>query len=366
MMTSSMHRLLHKKVTIQKSMDELRYFWDVDVDFESPVNIILKTVRPINTPKLFWYNVKIKPHKTKITNNGYSVFVTSKWGRGMPYLSNGPFGERKFLFYNIHFHWSDSNNRGSEHRINGESFPFEMHVLWRNDVYKTASRAKKEIDGIVILAYLFEISISGLDNPGLDPIVDYLEIVRKAPASTYMEDPVSVSELMPQLEEDFFYYRGSIKDSQRAHQITWIVCRQLQQIGIKQLTTFRHLLKVNGFGIANNSRPTGEMPLGRTVFHVLPPPALTSRSTRMALFYSFYQGTPFMDYERDDRGIMDLKNFEEAYLAEGRELDFSRLIKNLLTIHRFRTSACYMEANYSTHALDSESELSREISQTDR
>ncbi|CAH1402921.1 unnamed protein product [Nezara viridula] len=284
-------------------MEDLRYFWDTDSNLESPINVLVKLVRPLTVPKLLWYNVKVKPYKTKITNNGYSVFVTSKWGRTMPFISDGPLAEKKFLFYNMHFHWSDTNAKGSEHKINHEIFPFEMHVLWRNEAYKTARKAKREYDGIVIMAYLFEVSPN--ENQLLEPIVDCLEEVKKGVSSTYMKDSASVSELIRLFEDDYFLYRGCVKDSKMTHQVTWMVSKQIQQIGTKQIAKFRHLLKTNGFPIARNSRGTTEMSNERMVYHVRPRSLSLAmgmhynRLSRTAFFYSYFQRTPFMIEDRE-------------------------------------------------------------------
>ena len=46
-------------------------------------------------------------------------------------ISGGGLGG-SYLFSQLHFHWGDSSSIGSEHHINGEVFPLEIHMVHYN------------------------------------------------------------------------------------------------------------------------------------------------------------------------------------------------------------------------------------------
>jgi carbonic anhydrase len=49
--------------------------------------------------------------------------------------------DRPYIFAQIHFHWGEDNEEGSEHTINGMHFPLEVHLVHYNSKYKSFDEA---------------------------------------------------------------------------------------------------------------------------------------------------------------------------------------------------------------------------------
>ena len=73
-------------------------------------------------------------------------------------ITGGPVGEDKYAFSQIHFHWgTDENSKGSEHYINGVSFPMEAHMVHINEKYKNLNESLEKDDGLLVLGLLFKV-----------------------------------------------------------------------------------------------------------------------------------------------------------------------------------------------------------------
>ena len=54
----------------------------------------------------------------------------------------------------LHFHWGNNSNEGSEHEIDGKSYPLEMHLVHYNSKYKSVSEAVEDNkrDGLAVVS----------------------------------------------------------------------------------------------------------------------------------------------------------------------------------------------------------------------
>ena len=59
----------------------------------------------------------------------------------------------------LHFHWGADNSRGSEHTINGEEFPMEMHIVHIKRGL-TIEQALAAPDGLAVVGQMFEVATS--------------------------------------------------------------------------------------------------------------------------------------------------------------------------------------------------------------
>lgn len=72
-------------------------------------------------------------------------------------VTGGPLGDKVYVFEQLHFHWGETDNEGSETLINGKSYSMEMHAVFYNAEYKTFSEAQNYTDGLTVIAYLFNV-----------------------------------------------------------------------------------------------------------------------------------------------------------------------------------------------------------------
>lgn len=149
---------------------------------QSPIDIPVDRCRPAPTPeyRLQYYNSEIQPSNVTIENNGYSSMRPStvhkcvtNWRESntqllcllveytfhfaqTPVLFGGPLNT-SYVFEFIHFHWGLADGNGSEHRLDGQSYDLEMHLGHRNAKYRDMGEAAMNQDGIVVLAFLFQV-----------------------------------------------------------------------------------------------------------------------------------------------------------------------------------------------------------------
>ncbi len=65
-----------------------------------------------------------------------------------------PFCMHRLLQF--HLHWGDRGGRGSEHRVDGERFMAELHMVHMNIRYGTLDEALMQSDGVAVLGVIYE------------------------------------------------------------------------------------------------------------------------------------------------------------------------------------------------------------------
>ena len=120
-----------------------------------------------------------------------------------------------YNFEQLHFHWGNNSNEGSEHEIDGKRYPLEMHLVHYNSKYKSASEAVKDNkrDGLAVISVLFEISKH--DNEDLEPIIKKTQAVSQGEGEEVVSGSglggVSLADLLPKkADKKFFTYSGSL------------------------------------------------------------------------------------------------------------------------------------------------------------
>merc|ERR1739838_1113213 len=74
----------------------------------------------------------------------------------------------------FHFHWAKKNqDRGSEHKVNGERYWGEMHIVHYNRKYGTPAQAMKKPNGLAVLGFFIKNDLQW-DNYGFPRITDWV------------------------------------------------------------------------------------------------------------------------------------------------------------------------------------------------
>jgi len=240
-----------------------------------------------------------------LENNGHTV-VLSLSSLVRPYMFGGRLpGKERFEFLQSHWHWGSSDSQGSEHRLNGEAFPMELHMVHWNTKYESVEEAVNRQDGLAVVAFLYQISTN--DNEDLTGIVsllehlnhpemtsklakNYHEIMFQPRSRQLAKDYYKVmlqprysqsshsthnQELNMKLESflpsdhasgSYYYYQGSLTTPTCDESVLWTVFDTPLTVSEEQMESFR---KINGFEgetLSNNFRK--EQPIGaREVFY---------------------------------------------------------------------------------------------------
>ncbi|KAF5903140.1 carbonic anhydrase 4-like, partial [Clarias magur] len=191
---------------------------DCNKDEQSPINIVTrKTVLDDNlTP--FIFSGYQEAFSGKLINNGHTVKVS------VPILATVRGGnlEGTYKAVQFHLHWGDKGGPGSEHTIDGEQYPMEMHIVHMKQRYKTLEDALKERHGVAVLGFFYEESKS--DNKKYDKLIQALAEVKNTSENTIVSG-ISLNNLILSAENMTRYYRydGSLTTPECTEGVLWTV-----------------------------------------------------------------------------------------------------------------------------------------------
>jgi len=201
-------------------------------------------------------------------NNGHTaqLDVVATLPDDVGVLTGGPLeGEYKIL--QLHFHWGSNDLVGSEHTLQGESFPIELHIV---HVKKGEADPLNTPRGLAVTGFFFQIEPA--DNAALSPLVTELARITEANSKIAMlNSSFRISDLVAGVAPvggapatTYSTYDGSLTTPGCNEVVHWINFLTPINISASQLAMFRTLDDVYGKEIVDNFRPP--QPLnGRTV-----------------------------------------------------------------------------------------------------
>ncbi|KAK4882422.1 hypothetical protein RN001_005741 [Aquatica leii] len=237
---------------------------------QSPVNINTLNLIYDWAPSLKWsFGYALTPESVYINNTGssFSLTVKHKWPLE---ISSGVL-DVPYKFDQLHFHWGDHNGIGSEHTIDGFTYPLEMHVVH-------SQNTKNDADQIVVVAYFFK--VSSIPNLGLQSLLDKMLEAGPKKHEIFEIKPFALSQLLP---EKFSYltYKGSLTTPPYTESVTWIISTLELPISESQLDVFRETSKMDQ-GLKNNFRCGQDLNF-RDVRLILEPVQYSHSSAHMLL-----------------------------------------------------------------------------------
>ena len=212
--------------------DDLCGSWDCEGHRQSPVNIVPPPSRQLSKSLAFYW----KNTATSIVNNGhtiqYNIDQHSVPTDGSYISLNG----QKYYLLQFHFH------AASEHTVNGEHYPAEIHFVHRNP-----TTGKLAVIGVFVK--------EGAENPFFEHIADTWPHDEGNYTNTETFNP---SALMPAgynnyLSAHFWYYDGSLTTPPCSETVNWMVWSSVIEASHEQIEEMEGILH-------ENYRPV--MPLG--------------------------------------------------------------------------------------------------------
>ncbi|XP_049271034.1 uncharacterized protein LOC119391092 [Rhipicephalus sanguineus] len=218
---------------------------DLDVEnqcggyYQSPINIVTRRTIYDTYLDINYYGYLDPSRNVSIVHDGNTVKVSSSKGNDV--VNAGVDLNGWYKFEQLHFHWGSNSSLGSEHRIDGYTFPLEMHLVHMNTKYSTGEEALKHRDGLAVVAVFFQ--VSPRDNPALSAIVEALR--QMSNGSTTRVNLASIPplrQLMPRDLQLYYRYQGSLTTPPCSEVVTWTVLAQPSAISEAQLQAFRNLV----------------------------------------------------------------------------------------------------------------------------
>ncbi|KAK0093777.1 hypothetical protein PV326_012688 [Microctonus aethiopoides] len=229
---------------------------------QSPIDIKLQHFNKTGElPPLEWCGYEKAPVTMTLVNSGHSITLSGKWDENdIPYISKGPLSD-VYIFEQLHFHWGENDSVGSEHTINGNSFPLEMHMVHYKKEYETFSKAMKYPDGLAVVGLFFDIASMGSD--ALTLVLGGIAGVSSS-KDTFELDPFELSAFnAADATQQFASYSGSLTTPPCSQSVIWIVSLNTLNVSPKQMEKIR-TIKLS-HGDTHNYRPT--QPLnGRDIY----------------------------------------------------------------------------------------------------
>jgi len=204
-----------------------------------------------------------------LQNNGHTAQLDVNMpGTGEGVLSGGPLSE-DYQILQLHFHWGETDDKGSEHTYDDTAFPLEMHIVHvKSSLKDDLATALSTIDGLAVTGFQFSI---GSENAALKPITDAMsQITTSGGEIPFTGTSFQLNNLIDPVitasNARYSTYDGGLTTPGCMEVVKWINFETPLEISTGQLDQFRTLMDGKGKMIYDNFRST--QPLnGRIVEH---------------------------------------------------------------------------------------------------
>uniref|UniRef100_A0A8C1DQP5 Carbonic anhydrase n=1 Tax=Cyprinus carpio carpio TaxID=630221 RepID=A0A8C1DQP5_CYPCA len=196
---------------------------------QSPINIVTRRVK--HDPKLtsFIFEGHEKVFNISVENHGHSAHFTLP--QSVRLRGGGLSATYKAVQF--HLHWGENGGQGSEHSVDGERYPMELHIVHIKEKYGSLGEALNDSTGVAALAFFFEVT-SG-QNKQLDRVIEALGKVRYEGNSSEIEN-FRLTDIIPQASKlNYYRYSGSLTTPGCDQAVVWTVFQQTLPISKNQL-----------------------------------------------------------------------------------------------------------------------------------
>lgn len=188
-------------------------------------------------------------------NNGYTATLRFK-NRELPFLVGGPLHEDKYLFEQLHFHWSDNDHSGCEHIFEDKAYSMEAHAVHYNKKYGSFKEAADKHDGLAVVAFFINATDDD-EHPCFNKITEGVRKITKINSSTEV-----ASDCLTWISEaahckGYYTYQGSLTTEPYTESVTWILYPTPIHVSRKQVAYFREMKSTpcEQHNITKNVRP---------------------------------------------------------------------------------------------------------------
>ena len=191
--------------------------------------------------EFYSYGFDLPESKLDLVNTGHTLSL--KLRNSDENANNGSpgvkFRDNFYQFSELHFHWNQRDNQGSDHTIAGKRFASELHLVHYNTKYKRMTSAVWKPDGLLVLGIM--LNADREVNDAIQPILDQIDTVVVQHKPTFLSSPLNLLNMMPGRTDSFYSYTGSLTTPPCAEPVTWIVFIEKGKIGHGQLADLKRL-----------------------------------------------------------------------------------------------------------------------------
>ncbi|KAI8488382.1 carbonate dehydratase [Branchiostoma belcheri] len=213
---------------------------------QSPIDLVYRTTVKQTYPAFTFTGYNAVPGNVSFTmsNNGHAIGIAFD-DNNAHRVGGGGLPGNNYKLAQFHFHWSflDNLGAGSEHVLNGQIYPAELHLVhWNADQHTDLGDAavgnRTNHASLAVLGFFIE--LCNTDNPAFEPMLKYIANVSQS-GTTFqypMGDRFSLDSLLPTDRTKFFRYNGSLTTPTCNEVVTWTVFKETISISRNQLTKF--------------------------------------------------------------------------------------------------------------------------------
>lgn len=217
---------------------------------QSPINIVTNQVLQDHRLTPVQFKGYQETFRSVILNNGHTVQVNLPNSA----VINGADLGASYKTHQCHLHWGQNGGPGSEHTIDGEQYPMELHIVHIRENYNSLEEAVGDPSGVAVLGFFY--AESETDNTKYEPIINSLNNIT-LPGTNATLEAMSIDMLIPPHDtlEKYFRYQGSLTTPECSEAVVWTVFEQTIPLSKEQLSAFSNLQFDNRTAMVNTYRP---------------------------------------------------------------------------------------------------------------
>ncbi|XP_078613201.1 carbonic anhydrase 1-like [Branchiostoma floridae x Branchiostoma japonicum] len=214
---------------------------------QSPIDLVYRTTVKRTYPAFTFtgYNTVPTDASLELFNSGHAFGVNFEPSSAYRVGGGGLPGDN-YRLAQFHLHWSflDNMGAGSEHVLNGQIYPAELHLVhWNADQHSDLMDAVggKNTNHASLAVLGFFIELGNSDNPAFEPMLKYVAKVSHGGSPNFKlpnADRFTLDSLLPPDRTNFFRYNGSLTTPTCNEVVTWTVFKDTISMSSRQLTKF--------------------------------------------------------------------------------------------------------------------------------
>ncbi|CAH3194834.1 unnamed protein product [Porites evermanni] len=153
----------------------------------------------------------------------------------------------------FHLHWGSSNDKGSEHTVDGVMYPAEIHFVSYNTKYPDIVESLSHSDGLAVLGVFLQVGSN--ENQAYKKFLDQISYVKNMSGDEIKFSAFPLMSLLPTEKTKYYRYPGSLTTPGCQEAVTWTVFKDPVEISQAQLDVLRMMKYNDTVNIVNNYRP---------------------------------------------------------------------------------------------------------------
>uniref|UniRef100_A0A669PZY0 carbonic anhydrase n=1 Tax=Phasianus colchicus TaxID=9054 RepID=A0A669PZY0_PHACC len=224
-------------------------------DKQSPVNIDRRWLQRDGSlgDIIFEGYDQAPPGKWRLLNDGHTVMLSLESTEHIAISGGGLPGRYRAL--QLHFHWGSPSSNGSEHAVDGQQLPMELHIVHINVKYHTLGEAKGHPSGLAVLGCFLQVSEAA--NSNYNTIIGGLRNISHAGQAVDLASTFRLGTLLPHVAQLSRYYRyqGSLTTPDCSEAVIWTVFEEPVGISREQVMGLPAVGWKGPKAMTNNFRP---------------------------------------------------------------------------------------------------------------